>query len=59
MESYLRIGEFGGIEQQGDGHDRFEVDEKFNLRYIAKETIPRSNTKEEGITGDTVVHEDA
>ena len=26
-----RIGEFGGIEQQGDGQDRFEVDEKFNL----------------------------
>ena len=54
-----RIGEFGGIEKQGDGHDRFEVDEKFNLRYIASETVPRINTEEEGITGDSVVHEDA
>ena len=24
--TFPRIGEFGGIEQQGDGRDRFEVD---------------------------------
>jgi hypothetical protein len=29
--TFPRIGEFGGIEHQGDGQDRFEVDEKFNL----------------------------
>ena len=30
--TFPRIGEFGGIEQQGDGQDRFEVNKKFNLR---------------------------
>jgi hypothetical protein len=45
--------------KQGDGHDRFEVDEKFNLRYIASETVPRINTEEEKITdmaGNVVQH---
>ena len=39
--TFPRIGEFGGEEQCGDGQDRFEVDAKFNLRYIATETVPQ------------------
>ena len=41
---FPRIGEFGGLEQHGDGQGRFEVDEKFNVRYIAAETHPRIST---------------
>ena len=56
--TFPRIGEFGGIEQQGDGQDRFEVDGKFNVRYINVEPVPRITADDEAITGDTVVHED-
>ena len=34
-KTFPMIGEFGGEEQQGDGHDRFEVDANYTLRYIA------------------------
>ena len=30
--TFPRICEFGGIEQQGDGQDRFEVDGPYNIR---------------------------
>ena len=36
-KTFPMIGEFGGEEQRGDGRDKFEVDAKYNLRYIAKE----------------------
>ena len=55
---FPRIGEFGGIEQQVDGQDRFEVDGKFNVGYINVESVPRITADDEVITGDTVVHED-
>jgi hypothetical protein len=38
--TFPRIGEFGGIEQQGDGRDRFEVDGPYNIRYIEVEQVP-------------------
>ena len=54
-----RIGEFGGIEQQGDGQDRFEVDRPYNIRYIEVEHVLRiTMVDEEIITGDMVVRED-
>ena len=34
-KTFPTIGEFGGEEQQGDGHDRFEVDANYTLKYIA------------------------
>ena len=37
------IGEFGGVEQQGDGSDRLGNESKFNVRYIA--TDPALGTK--------------
>ena len=33
--TFPKIGEFGGVVQQGDGCDRFDVDAKHNLSYIA------------------------
>ena len=55
---FPRIGEFGGIEKQGDGLGRFEVDEKFNVRYIAAETHPRISTADNGFAGDSAANED-
>ena len=55
---FPRIGEFGGIEKQGDGLGRFEVDEKFNVRYIAAETHPRISTADDGFAGDSAANED-
>ena len=40
--TFPRIGEFGGIEQQGDGRDRFEVDGPYNIRYIEVEQVPET-----------------
>ena len=37
--TFPRIGEFGGIEQQGDGRDRFEVNGPFDIRYIKVEQV--------------------
>ena len=37
-QTFPMIVEFGGIEQQGNGYDRFEVDSKYNVRYIAAES---------------------
>ena len=51
--TFPRLGKFGGIEQQGNGQDRFEVDEKFNLSYINVESAPRTTVDDEWITGDT------
>ena len=34
-KTFPLIGEFGGEEQEGDGHDKFEVDNNYDLRYIA------------------------
>ena len=34
QKTFPMIGEFGGEEQHGDGQDKFEVDAKYNLRYI-------------------------
>ena len=31
---FPRIGEFGGLEQHGDGQGRFEVDEKYCRQWI-------------------------
>ena len=28
------IGEFVGVEQQGNGSDRLDIDSKFNVKYI-------------------------
>ena len=50
--TFSRIGEFGGIEQQGDSQDMFEVDDKFNLRYIAVETLPQIGAVDDGLTGE-------
>ena len=44
-----RISEFGGIEQQGDGQDRFEVNGPYNIRYIEVEQIPRTSAVEDEI----------
>ena len=55
---FPRIGEYGGIEQQGDGLDMFEVDEKFNIRYSNVDTVPRITVDADKIAGDAVVHED-
>ena len=33
-KTFPTIGEFGGEEQQGDGHGRFEVDANYTLKYI-------------------------
>ena len=38
-KTFPRIGEFGGEEKHGDGQDRFEVDAKYNLRYISTESL--------------------
>ena len=38
------IGEFGGVEQQGDGSDRLEIDSKFNVRYIAADPVVVTRT---------------
>ena len=38
------IGEFGGVEQQGDGSDRLEIDSKFNVRYIAADSVVETST---------------
>jgi hypothetical protein len=38
--TFPRIGEFGGIGQQGDAQDRFEVDGPYNIRYIEAEQVP-------------------
>jgi hypothetical protein len=32
--NFPRIGEFGGIAQQGDERDKFEVDGPYNIRHI-------------------------
>ena len=56
--TFPRIGKFGGIEQQGDGQDRFEVDEKFDLRYINVDSVPRITAYDVEITGDTAVRKD-
>ena len=34
-KSFPTIGEFGGVEQIGDGHDNLQVDSNLNVRYIA------------------------
>ena len=47
--TFPRVGEFGGIEQQGDGQDRFEFDVG---------NVPRLASVDEKITWDTVVRED-
>ena len=31
LKTFIMIGEFGGEEQQVDGHERFEVDANYNL----------------------------
>ena len=36
----------------------FEVDEKFNFRYINVDTVPRITVDADRITGDALVHED-
>ena len=40
-KTFPMIGEFGGEEQHGDGQDKFEVDAKYKLRYIATESSPQ------------------
>ena len=47
--TFPRIGEFGGIEQQGDGWDRFEVDGPYNIRYIEVEQVMRTTAVDDEI----------
>ena len=38
------IGEFGGVEQQGDGSDRLEINSKLNVKYIAADPVAETET---------------
>ena len=45
-KTFPMIGEFGGVEQKGNGHDKLEIDSKYNMRYIAEEPGPKGRVLE-------------
>ena len=40
------IGEFGGVEQIGDGSDNLQVDSNLNVKYIAADVAEVTDTME-------------
>ena len=52
-KTFPMIGEFGGVEQKGNGHDKLEIDSKYNVRYIAADPGLERDTSSTGWTSPT------